>query len=291
MNETPEQKPEAEDGGPLGGERLAAARRANEISARDIAKELHLDEPKVRALEQNQFEVLGAPVFAKGHLRKYAELVGVPIDDILSDYYKLNRTTGAPPIVGLKRRTDRDIALGPWIAGSVVVIIVVSAAWWWFEREPVPPQPVQTEPAALAPFESDAAEDPVQEDAANVEDDAAEPDSPTGPATTVPPQEQETVAAQPAVVEVEQAASLLPQVRIELTFSGDCWTEVSDASGRRLFYDLGTAGRVVTLSGDEPLRIVLGDSENVRIVRDGIDYPIPSSARSGRLARLSISRQ
>ncbi len=88
MNETPEQKPDAEDSGPLGGERLAAARRANEISARDIAIELHLDEPKVRALEQNQFEVLGAPVFAKGHLRKYAELVGVPIDDILSDYFR-----------------------------------------------------------------------------------------------------------------------------------------------------------------------------------------------------------
>ncbi len=46
-----------------------------------MAKELHLDEPKVQALEENQFDVLGAPVFAKGHLRKYAELVGVPVDD------------------------------------------------------------------------------------------------------------------------------------------------------------------------------------------------------------------
>lgn len=288
MTETPEKKPDAEDNGPLGGERLAAARRANEISARDIAKELHLDEPKVRALEQNKFDVLGAPVFAKGHLRKYAELVGVPIDDILSDYYKLNRTTGAPPVVGPKRRIESDISLGPWIAGGVVVIIVVSAAWWWFNREPVPPQPVQTEPATLAPFVSDAAEEPVRDEAVDAEDDAAE-------AEAIAPQEPETVAAQPVVVEAEpvneQEASLLPQVRVELTFSGDCWTEVSDASGRRLFYDLGTAGRVVALSGDEPLRVVLGDSEYVSIVREGIDYPIPNSARSGRLARLSISRQ
>lgn len=288
MNETPEKKPEAEDNGPLGGERLAAARRANEISAGDIAKELHLDEPKVRALEQNKFEVLGAPVFAKGHLRKYAELVGVPIDDILSDYYKLNRTTGAPPVVGPKRRIESDISLGPWIAGGVVVIIVVSAAWWWFNREPVPPQPVQTEPATLAPFVSDAAEEPVRDEAVDAEDDAPETEA-------IAPQEPETVAAQPVVVEAEpvneQEASLLPQVRVELTFSGDCWTEVSDGSGRRLFYDLGTAGRVVALSGDEPLRVVLGDSEYVSIVREGIDYPIPNSARSGRLARLSISRQ
>lgn len=297
MNETTEKKPDAEDNGPLGGERLAAARRANEISARDIAKELHLDEPKVRALEQNQFEVLGAPVFAKGHLRKYAELVGVPIDDILSDYYKLNRATGAPPVVGLKRRIERDISLGPWIAGGVVVIIVAGAAWWWFNREPAPPQPVQTEPATLAPFVSDAAEEPVQDEAVTAEVDATEPES-QAEAETIQAQDSETVAAQPVVVEaeqsepvVEQEASLLPQVRVELTFSGDCWTEVSDASGRRLFYDLGTAGRVVALSGDEPLRVVLGDGDNVSIAVEGRDYPIPRSARSGRLARLSISRQ
>ena len=69
-------EPDTDEEGPLGGERLRAARRANDISLRDIAKELHLDEGKVRALEQNDFDVLGAPVFAKGHLRKYAELVG-----------------------------------------------------------------------------------------------------------------------------------------------------------------------------------------------------------------------
>ena len=85
--------------------------------------------------------------------------------------------------------------------------------------------------------------------------------------------------------------SLLPQVHVELAFSGDCWAEVSDASGRQLFYDLGTAGRIVALSGDEPLRIVLGDSAYVSIAVEGRDYPIPQSARSGRLARLTINSQ
>ena len=62
---------------PLGGERLAEARHKEEIPLSDIAKELHLDEFKVEALERNEFDVLGAPVFAKGYLRKYAQLVGV----------------------------------------------------------------------------------------------------------------------------------------------------------------------------------------------------------------------
>ena len=54
----------------------------------------------MQALEENRFDVLGAPVFAKGHLRKYADLVGVPIEDVLADYYSLNRAVGAPPVVG-----------------------------------------------------------------------------------------------------------------------------------------------------------------------------------------------
>jgi cytoskeleton protein RodZ len=125
MNESPQQDTAAEVSGPLGGERLAAARRAHEISATDIAKELHLDELKIRALEKNDFAMLGAPVFAKGHLRKYAELVGVPADDVLADYYELNRSAGAPPVVGPVRKFRRDISLGPWITGGIIVMRVL----------------------------------------------------------------------------------------------------------------------------------------------------------------------
>ena len=47
-----------EPSGPLAGERLANARRELQISVLEIAKELHLDESKVRALERNEFRVV-----------------------------------------------------------------------------------------------------------------------------------------------------------------------------------------------------------------------------------------
>ena len=76
---------------------------SNRSAVVEVAKELHFDEPKVRALERNDFEVLGAPVFAKGHLRKYAQLVGVDEDGcfrrLLYDdelgWYAANRGRGA----------------------------------------------------------------------------------------------------------------------------------------------------------------------------------------------------
>jgi cytoskeleton protein RodZ len=284
-DETTEVSEEAK--GPIGGERLRAARRKNDISIGDIAKELHLDEPKVRALERNDFDVLGAPVFAKGHLRKYAELVGVAVDDVMADYYHMNRSAGAPPVVGPKRQRTRDISLGPWLGGSVAVIVVVAAAYWWFTQEPAAPRN-EIEPATLAPFSRDEERTPTVaderlpvEDVIDVAADIAAREVESPPVTRIEPTATSTTGGPP---------SNAPQVEMVLSFSGDCWTEVSDASGRRLYYDLGQAGRVVTLSGDAPLHVILGDGGNASITVDGRNYPIPASARSGRLARIDINR-
>ena len=262
------------------------------MSVQEIAKELHLDEPTIRALEQNDFDMLNAPVFAKGHLRKYAEIVGVPVADILSDYYELNRSTGAPPVVGPVRNLERATSLGPWIAGVIVVSIGAIAAYWWFTREPALPL-TQSIPGAMAPFVSNASDKPAQDLAEDAADIVSEPEPVSG-AEEFPARETAVASSALPVNNPEplfEEASLMAQIRIELSYSGDCWTEVSDASGRRLLYDLGTAGRVVALSGDEPLHVVLGYSENVSITVDGLDYPIPGPARNGRPTRLTINSQ
>jgi len=277
-----------EKAGPVGGERLRAARRENDISVGDIAKELHLDEPKVRALERNEFDVLGAPVFAKGHLRKYAELVGISVDDVMTDYYQMNRSVGAPPVVGPKRTHTRDISLGPWIGGAVAVIVAIAAAYWWFNREPAA-SGIEIEPATLAPFTT--GEEPAPTVSGELLPPATQPE-PDNEIFAAPVEELAATETAPPITDSQaDFESLGPQVQLNLTFSGDCWTEVSDASGRRLYYDLGQSGRVVSLSGDAPLRVILGDSTNVSITVDGRDYPIPASARSGRLARLNIDSQ
>lgn len=289
-----------EESGPVGGERLRAARRENDISVADIAKELHLDEPKVRALENNEFELLGAPVFAKGHLRKYAELVGISVEDIMTDYYLMNRSVGAPPVVGPKRKTPGDFSPGPWIVAFAVVGLLGGAAYWWITQEPAPAPAM--EPATLAPFSSDAdAGMAVTPDVVAVQESPQEPEAmestPGGDDSAIDTTADLRPAEAAAGVEdtsritvpVVAPTSGMPQVQIELAFSGDCWTEVSDGSGRRLYYDLGQAGKGVSLAGDAPLRVILGDANNVSIKIAGTDYTIPDSARTGRLARLTLN--
>ena len=137
--------------GPLCGERLAAAREELQISIVEIAKELHLDEQKVQALEANDFAPLGAPVFAKGHLKKYAQLVKVDLDDILLEYHQLTRSEGLPPVVSDRKVPKIAASPTPWIASAIVILIVAAVVAWFFLLRG--PAAVETEPAEPAPIE------------------------------------------------------------------------------------------------------------------------------------------
>ncbi len=273
---------------PLAGERLAEARQAADIPLRDIAKELHLDEQKVSALEENRFDDLGAAVFAKGHLRKYAELVGVSPDDVIADYDQMNQAATPPPVVGRKRPRVRDLSPGSWIAGFLIIVVVAGALYWWLSREPVvsggsrvvTPAPAVTAPVAVADSESIVIP---------LEIDATEPVEESPPEQAAEPLEAVADFVEP----VAAASDLTDVASVELTlsFSGDCWAEVTDASGRRLFFDLGRDGRNVKVAGAAPLRVLLGNSDNVSVQVDGRDYAISASQRRGNTATLTINSQ
>jgi len=286
-----------DESAPLAGELLAKARRAREISIQEIAKDLHLDEPKVRALEQNEFEALGAPVFAKGYLRKYAELVGVPEDDVIADYYRLNRSAGAPPLVTKRARPVREFNAGPWIGGLAVLLVLALGAWWWFTlgddwfaerrgasiQEPVATDDRGTRDEAVEPV------DEVPEDAASTLPARAAAPATGEPGTTGDPAASDAVRETQSPPAPPATATSNGHLGLRLAFSGDCWTEVTDANGQRLYFGLGTNGDEVTVSGEPPLNVLLGDSENVAVFVDDAAYPIPASARRGETARLTLT--
>ncbi len=270
--------------GPRAGERLAEARREKQITVVEVAKELHLDEPKVRALERNEFELLGAPVFAKGHLRKYAQLVDIDPGEILTEYYEMNRSGPAPLVISPRAKPRKELTPGPWIALIVVVAIIAFAYWWLAVRTPPAtgaPQPqVEAQTTESRPV-AEAVDEIVDQGAGDTPADVEET---AEPVTEEP--EPEPAAAEPATI-VEAADT---DVRLSMAFSGDCWTEITDAGGRRLYFGLGKAGRNVQVSGEAPLNVLFGDADNVSIAVDGTDRPIVATERRGRTARFSIAK-
>jgi cytoskeleton protein RodZ len=276
--------------GPLAGQRLVAARHEQQISIDEISKELHLDEHKVRALERNEFDILGAPVFAKGYLKKYAQLVGVRVDDVIADYYQLNRSTGAPPVVPSRPRPRQELSPGPWIAVIVVIIIAVTV-YWWFSRPESAPEDA-TPVNEIMPPDGDAAEaDQSDAGSGEAEQPDAQPDAAdeaSEPEETTPPP-AETAAPTPAIEETSSPEIVPGQMRLLITYTGDCWTEVTDANGRRLLFDLGEDGRSVELSGVEPFNVLFGNPGNVNVRVNGEDYTLPPTNRPDRPMRLTIS--
>ncbi len=282
--------------GPLAGERLAVARREQQITVLEVAKELHLDEPKVRALEQNNFDFLGAPVFAKGHLRKYASLVGVDMDDVLLDYYKLNRSSDMPPVVGKVRKSAREFSPGSWI-GLIVVVFIAAASYWWFVVAKNPLDVPDPQPASSESQTSELSTTGVTDDgfeAVAVETPAPISEEVFADEVVAEESVDEGFVEEPALAPVQAQTTAVNlaagQVRLSMRFSGDCWTEISDASGERLYFNLGREGRTANVTGEAPLSVLFGNANNVSVRVNGSDYAFAPADLRGETARLTIDR-
>lgn len=113
---------------------LRSAREACGLSIEEVADRLRLNEALVLAMEEDRFGLLGAPVFARGHLRNYAALVGVAEREIMAafDIGDFPEPTFLPaldrtPVVQSRLRAS-------WIAAAVVLAAAAAAAAWWLSR-------------------------------------------------------------------------------------------------------------------------------------------------------------
>ncbi|ERS86718.1 hypothetical protein Q672_01200 [Marinobacter sp. EVN1] len=76
-----------------------------------------------------------------------------------------------------------------------------------------------------------------------------------------PSVEQPPVVAQspdPALTESEVMEDPVETVRLAMTFSDDCWIQVTDGAGNRLASALRREGDALDVSGQPPLRVVVG---------------------------------
>lgn len=121
--------------------------------------------------------------------------------------------------------------------------------------------------------------------------------SPPAPAQTRTASSQQRTASAsppPATATSAPAAAAPPraknQAQVTLRYSADSWTEVYDASGARLFYDVGAANSVQTVVGTPPLRVVLGNASGVSVEYNGHSKPISKLSRPDGSVQFSINR-
>lgn len=158
---------------PTAGQILKAAREAKDISADRLARALNLDVPAVKAIESDQYAAIGAPVFVRGHLRKYAQLVDIAADEVLAAYERAEEPAERVELHPMKpeERASSEGRLWPYV---LLLLIVVGVVVWWLLR---PTTPAALEPPAAAPDAAPADAAVPAESVPSSEDAASRPES------------------------------------------------------------------------------------------------------------------
>jgi cytoskeleton protein RodZ len=273
------------------GERLRAGRERAGLSVAAAAEKLHLDPKVIEALEADRFAELGASVYVRGHLRRYADFVGEPGIELVNAYSARTEARPPPPdltqVPQAERRTDPKRLVTPlvWLGCAAILAFAI---WWVLagsggnagSSAAVEVPAAVTPPAAATPA-------PIPVPPAATEQLASK----TAAAPT--PAKAGSAATDPAAAAVEttrreEAPARPTTLRLELT--SESWIEVYDSRGERLFYDIASAGSVQSIEGRPPLRVVLGNAAAVVVQVNGQSREIPANAVDGEGARFVVNR-
>jgi cytoskeleton protein RodZ len=278
------------------GARLAAAREAAGMRLTEVAERLRLDIATLQALEAGRFETLGAAVFVRGHLRHYAELIGLPVEEIEAAYAAsaarlapqpdLRRTTTLPGTTA-----SSSVSVPPW-AALIGAIVLVLAGWiWWAMRVPAGHRHAANPLAAST--STSTAPSPVLP-AAPQSTDGANAGPPQAPEPVVTPTPKNAASASrdssapPKDPAPAPRVSSGGRVRLAVKFNQDSWIEIYDAHGATLYHDFGGAGSERRVSGAGPLRVLLGNPDGVTLEIDGHPVALRPAAESGRPQRFLL---
>jgi cytoskeleton protein RodZ len=237
---------------------LHTERRRQNMSLGDVSRQLKLSVRQVEALERDDFEPFGGPVFVHGFVRNYAKLLGLDPEPLLraADEKLAPLTAPTPPEpqaeVIRRPRSSRKGLLGV-IAGLAVVGIVLGLLGLNERRAP-PTEVVDDEVSAAAPVVSQRA--PVEQQA--------------------PVAEQAPAPSEPIRVGV-----------VRMIFEQESWVEIKDRSGNTIFGQLNPAGSRRRASGEPPLSIVIGNAAGVRLTYNDDEVDLAPHTRVD-VARLTL---
>lgn len=281
-----EQSPAGEPVAP--GATLCKAREQAGIALEVVAQRTLIPLSRLRALESDDYERVGAATFVRGYVRAYAKLLGIdpaPLVDALEP--ALPKSELVPmqtaPSVALALHVQKRPQSFFWPVIVLMVVILGIVAFIGIntvlvpDDEAAPVIPVSAGSRAVDPPGSVLPVDVVTEvsvrqqptnEATSAEESLADTDfaltpSPLRTQTAAPAEQAEVVGESPAS-ETQTSSDVLA-----LSFTADCWVEVTDAAGKALIARLATSGDNLQLFGRAPFEVVLGNAAAASVAFNG----------------------
>lgn len=106
---------------------LAQSRTGYGAEQREVAHHLGLNPTIIQALETDDFDRLGAPVFVRGYLSRYARLLNLPEQAVMERYRQQSGISQDPPPLKIEHPT-RDAQTRDLLGWGLLLLIIV-AGW------------------------------------------------------------------------------------------------------------------------------------------------------------------
>lgn len=242
------------------GARLRQARENAKLSCEDVSRQLKMPVAVVRALETDDWTRQGAPVFVRGHLRSYARLLGL---DIEQDIARSEIAAVTPPELVSHSHTPRYQRVIEQVTRRAVYIVVTAAIAVpvWQATRPHLSNNLIVESLDLPETEVVRRADP-----------------------SAPRQ------AKPRTPLIASIASITPssEPALSLQFTGDSWVQVFAADGRSVEQGLLAAGEQRSYNEGEIGRVILGNSAAVDVKVGGKPVSLEPFSRAN-VARFTLS--
>jgi cytoskeleton protein RodZ len=254
--------------------RLRAARHEQGLAIEELARELRNPVSVLEVIERGEWPRLGAPVFVRHLVGRYAARLGVDVD-----LEAVARTVDAPvlrsqvPASRLGRFADFSARHVAYVAGTLLVVPTVYALLSLGAGGPADVRPL--DPVAVA---MPAAAPP----------DAAGPAQPsTLAAAATPAVAVAPTSATPVSASLAGPASA-PARELELRFRGESWIEVLGTDGRSLRQMLAVEGDVLRFSAADVGRVTVGNVAATDVWLDGSPVNL-DAVRAANVARFALS--
>ena len=242
------------------GEDLARAREARGMSVEDVSSATRIRAGLIRAIEADDFGPCGGAVYARGHLRAIARVIGIDPEPLVRDYDRTHDvedlhvpvpTQASEPDFAIRADRQRP----NWTAAMAVALLAICAlaAYGLINRSPSHP--------------------------------SAQLDN--GPAPSVqtvsPTPSSAPASAPPSAVAQVPSTGAIALVRAT---AGRTWLQVETLGGRLLFQGLLNQGQTKVFRDAKGLRLLIGNAPAVQLVADNHDFGTPQS--SGNVAHVTV---
>jgi cytoskeletal protein RodZ len=240
------------------GETLATARADAGLSVEDVSRETRIRGGLIRAIEADDFGHCGGDVYARGHIRSIAAVVGIDGGPLVAEYDRING--GAPqPVENPTPSFDPTVAQRAerrrpnWAAGMAAALVII---------------------CLIAVVQLANGSNSNQPQAGGTPQ----------PTTSSAPQS----AAPSPGPEPSGAVALVPQsgVNVRVRLLGKSWLHVVGASGQVLFEGILGKGTQRDFADPRRIRMTIGNAGAVALIVNGRDIGV--AGKNGQVSHKSF---